>query len=1265
MRRFFLLILLASTSVAAADEKANSKERKAAKDEDIGGSKKKTEIAPDKSLAGDVTRKKTDKTVVPALQYDQFRLGVEGQVSEKRKSQIDDLERLLQLTTNDPVETPKLLFRVGELYWEESKAFFFQANRKDDDFIRAQAAKDQAGMDKAKAEKDAILEQSKAQAKKAVDRYAEIVQKWKDFPRTDEVLYFLGQNLMESGDEKRALLAYKRLIEKFPKSKYLPDAHLAFGEYYFNNSKGKRDQLEKALESYKEAAKYPESTAYGYAIYKQGWCHFNMGDYEKAMDAFRTVVLYGKLAGEKEVEQGKGNKKGLVKEARNDYVRAYERLSTSSPSEGRERFSKLVDTPEELRDLMKKLANLYYEDGKDKEAALGFNMLIKERPTAPEAPGFQGKIIDCVMRAGNKQQTINQVHQLVKITTEVNKANPKCKDDTKCGPLLDEAKELSERTLSNLAVNWHNEGKKTRDDQTFTFANEVYADYLTLYPESPKAYSLRFFWAELLNDNLTNYEKSAEQYSLVFQYDIKRIDKCTGAAPPPPAEGQGDQPPPEGDKEATADDDKKDDKKAKKEKGGLCKYMKLSSYDAILANQEVVKKWEQDGKNKPPAVTDPSKAAEIPPVKKSLIEACERYLKYIPNPDKKVEIAYKVAKIYYDYNHLDEAVPRLSDIALKYPDYKFENGDKVGVISANLVLDSYNLLGDWAKVNEWARKFYNVEKLFVGHDREELAKLIEQSSFKLVNQYEAQKQYSKAADAYIGFVTEFPKSDLADKALYNASIDYFNAKALDKAIETRKKLIDAYPKSQYVPQTLYALAEGYEATVEFKEAADYYEAYFGHYEKANGCGKKGPAAKKAAPVAAKKAGKKGKDDKEEKKDESEGPKGEQTWEEGKAQIALFNAGIFRDGLGDYGRALHNREKYLDCWGEAKGMEKDAEAVFTSIVDLHEKNGAWAKAQKQLEEHEKRYCTKDPSKMLADEGHIANIYEEKMKNANGAKKIYDRILTYHNQLNKKQKGALEIAALDAVGRADYLKNEPEWAKYKQVKLKWSKLQNVGELKSSIKDKAKALDTIQKLYTQTVSFKSAEPAICALERIGEAYENFFEQMNNPPIPKGMPDDLKEEFVLQMKQQIEETGLRQHATDAFVAAVQKSSELDVYNKCTIQALEKLRTKFKPESYPKMMEDVLDIKFEGKQVQAIGNDVVNAVQALPTAAPVEQPGQKVAEAKPDQKKATAKDGDGSKPPPDDTPPPKKEEKKSPPAQQTQNKPAPKGGDEPSDEPL
>jgi cellulose synthase operon protein C len=1101
--------------------------------------KKVTSITPDKSLAGDITRKKKKEEDAPTLSYDAFRLDVELQVAEKRRGQITDLAKIIELST-DKKEKPSLLFRLGELYWEESKYYFFEANRKDDDKIRAMNSKDEAGIARAEAEKAELMAKSKEFADQAVEKYFQIVQEHKDYERTDEVLYFLGLNLMDSSDDqnqKKALASYKRLIEKYQKSKYLPDAYLAVGEYYFNNSKGRRDILEKALDNYKNASKYPENQVYGYALYKQGWCHFNMADYEKAMDQFKSVVLYADLTSAEEVEgKGKSKRQGLVKEARNDYVRAYSR-GGGTPNEAKDRFGKLAKKADDLRLMMKQLANLYYDDGKDKEAALTYDMLIKERPTAPEAPGFQGKIVDCIMRAGNKRMTVTQVRRLVTIMDGVVKGNPKMDDKDK--KALDEARELSERTISNLAVNWHNEAKKTRDEETFGFANEVYADYMTLFPESPKAYDLRFFWAELLNDNLSKFQKAAEEYTRVMLQDVSRVEK------------KGDDGNP----------------------GKPGKWMNNAAYNSILAWDSVVKEQATADAGKAPAAGDPTKRAAIPPSKQALLEACERYLKYIEKGDKKVEIAYKAAKIYYDYNYLDEAVARFADIALKYPDHKFENGDKAGEIAANLVLDSYNILQDWAKVNEWSKKFYAEEKLATGKFREDLAKLIEQSSFKLINQLEAKNEYAKAADAYMAFVQDWPRSELADKALYNASIDYFNAKMLDRAIEVRKQLITRYPKSQYVPKTLYALAEGYEAVADFDDAANHYERYAAAYEKS-----KGPAGKKAAP--------KGKKD-------ATPAQAEQVWEEQKAQDALYNAGVFRDGLGQYKQALKNRETYLELWPKSK----DAEAVTKSIIDLHEKMALWTKAQKLYEEYETDQL-KDPSKLLWAEGRIAWIYEEKLKNPNGARKIFVRVLDYYEKLNKKQKEALDIQALDAVARASFVMNEDDFNRYSNIKLRWSSLANIGELKGSIATKAKGLEEIQKTYTRTVQFKSADPAICALARIGMAYDQFAEALANPPVPKGIPEDLLFEVKTQFEQQA--APVRDKAAEAFAATVAKSQELDVFNPCSSKALEMLRTKYRPEQFPRMSEETFELKpAEGVVAASMGQGLLTTIQAVPVISP------------------------------------------------------------------
>lgn len=1130
--RPLLTSLLLVSSITLAQAPAAKKE---AVDTEL--KKKETSIAPDKSLAGDITRKKKKEEDAPTLSYDAFRLDVELQVASKRREQIVDLAKIIELST-DKKEKPGLLFRLGELYWEESKYFFFEGNRKDDEKIKAMNAKDEAGIQRAESEKAELMAKSKEFADLAVEKYYLIVQEYKNYERTDEVLYFLGLNLMDSSDDKnqkKALASYKRLIEKYQKSKYLPDAYLAVAEFYFNGSKGKRDQLEKALENYKNAAKFPDNKVYGYALYKQGWCHFNMADYEKAMDQFKTVVLYAKMQGDEEVEgKGKSRRQGLVKEARGDYVRAYSR-GGGQPTEAKDRFSKLADKADDLRLMMKQLANLYYEDGKDREAAVTFDMLIKERPTAPDAPGFQGKIVDCVMRAGNKRQTVTQVRRLVKIMDDVLKGNPSMNDKDK--KALDEARELSERTISNLAVNWHNEAKKTRDEETFGFANEVYADYLTLFPESPKAYDLRFFWAELLNDNLSKYQRAAEEYTRVTLTDIDRVEKKVEGNPGKPG-----------------------------------KWMNNAAYNSILAWDSLLKEMATaDGGKTPSGGGDPSKKAAIPPVKQSLLDACERYLKYVEKGEKKVEIAYKAAKIYYDYNYLDEAVSRFADIALKYPDYKFENGDRAGEIAANLVLDSYNILQDWVKVNEWAKKFYAEEKLATGKFREDLAKLIEQSSFKLINQLEAKNEYGKAADAYMTFVQDWPKSDLADKALYNASIDYFNAKMLDRAIEVRKQLISRYPKSQYVPKTLFALAEGYEAVADFDDAADHYERYASNYEKSKGPAKRPAAKSKTAPA----------------------PSAEQVWEEQKAQDALYNAGVFRDGLGQYKQALKNREKFLELWPKSK----DAEAVTKSIIDLHEKMALWTKAQKLYEEYEKDQL-KDPSKLLWAEGRIASIFEEKLKNPNGARKIFVRILDYYEKLNKKQKEALDIQALDGVARASFVMNEDDYKRYSAIKLKWTTLQNIGELKGSIKTKAKGLEDIQKAYTKTVQFKSADPAICALARIGLAYDQFAEALANPPVPKGIPEEL----LFEVKNQFEQEALpiRSKASEAFAATVQKSQELDVFNPCSSKALEMLRTKYKSDQFPKMGEETFELKpEEGAKMVSMGQGLLTTIQPVPVISP------------------------------------------------------------------
>ena len=1136
MRRTLLLSLLVLASIA------NAQDKKAPRDANLG--KKSSTAVVDKSLAGDISRKKEKQENAPALQYDQFQLGVEGQVASKRREQIDSLKKIISLSA-DPKEQPSLLFRLGELYWEESKYYFFEANRKDDELIDAMNRGDTAAQNRAKAGKAELTTRQKQYGKLATEQYTKIVKEYPDFERSDEVLFFLGTYLMEEGQGHKALVAFKRLVQKYPKSKYMPDAWLAFGEHYFNNSKGKRADLEKALEAYKKAAEYPESQVYAFALYKQGWCYFNLSDYPNAKDKWKAVVLYGELAGANAVEKdGKKSKNSLIREARTDYVRAFSREGDVMLA--REDFSKVATNPEDRFAMMRTLANMYYGEGKDREAAITYNSLIKEKPLSPEAPGFQGRIVDIVLRMGNKERTVTQVRRLVKIMKDVEGSGViKEEKDKKA---LVEAKDLAERTLSNLAVTWHNEAKKTREEATFGYADMIYSDYLTLFPESSKAYDLRFFWAELLNDNLQKFDKAAANYTLVVLQDARLLDAKDEQGNPKP--------------------------------GKPGKWLSNAAYNAVLAYDEMVKEAEAKGAFKAEDTKDIRKKAAIPQAKKDLLEACERYLKYLPKGDKRVEIAFKAANIYYRHNHFDEAVLRFSEIALGYPDYKFETGERAGEIAANLVLDSYNLVEDWAKVNEWARRFYSNEKLATGKFREELGKVIEQSAFKLVSQLEAKGQFAKAADAYLSFVADFPQTEIADVALFNASVDYYKAKMLDKAIQVRQRIIEQYPTSRFVPECIYNNAEALEAIGDFQLAADVYEQYVSGFEDS----KNGGGARAAPARAAKGKGKKGKAAPA--PVASDKPAQPQKWEESKAQVALFNAATYRDGLGQFKAALTLRERYLMLWPKAK----DAEDILLSIIDLHEKMGNYFKAIAQLEEYERQYM-RSPSKFLMAEGRIVDIYENKLKRRQDTERLYSRILDYYEKLPRRIQQSLEKGSLEAVARAQFRTVEPDFQFYSRLKLSWGRPPSPDKLKASIKEKNESRDVVQKKYVQTVSIGAADPAICALHRIGLVYDNFADRIVNAPMPPGIDEEteiaLRDEFNNQAQP------LKDQATEAFASAVAKSRELDVFNDCAAQSLKMLRDTYRPEQFPTMFEEKLALT-KGRDL-VLGGDVLAAIQDVP----------------------------------------------------------------------
>lgn len=1157
---FSLLLVFSVPMDGDAARPAQNAKKPAAKTGELSG--KRASQTPDKGLAGDITRRKTEKAKdIPALRYDDYTLGVELQVASKRHEQIESLKKIIDLGPN-PNEAPDLTFRLAELYWEESKYHFFEANRKDDDIFRSRADNNQAALSRAENEKKQSLGRVAHFQKLAIDQYGSIIRKYPKYERMDEVLFYLAKTMWDAGQEKNAITVYRKLIKDHKESKFLPDTHVAIGQFYFNNAPGNPNYLPRALLSFEEAARFTDSQVYGYSLYMQGWCHFNMGDHASAADMFKSVIYLGELQGSK----ADSRTASLAREARNDYVRAYGNFGDAFSAKAE--FQK-VGGADHWWNMLKALANIYYADGKDKEATIVYKIMLTERPLSPEAPFFQGRIVDCIMRVGDKRKTSEQIRELVRITQEVERAGVIVTESDK--KEFENAKELSERTMSNLAVNWHNEAKKTRDENTFLLAAEVYQDYLEIFPASEKSYDLRFYYAELLNDHLSKFDRAAEEYTQVVLIDIARMD--------PPADENGNKP--------------------EAQKSG--RWLENASYNAILAYDVVATRFEK-------TETLPERVGKttlpVPPIKQQLLEACLRYIKYVPGGDQRTEVMYKAANIFYRYNYFDRATEIFGAIAFEYPE------SNLAETSANLVLDALNIQEDWAKMNEWARKFYAEPRLAKGKFRTELGKLIEMSSFKLITQLEEKQDFVGAANTYLTFVGEFPKSELSDQALFNASIDFFKGKQINRSLEVCARLISEYPKSRFLPQCLYVNGETYEMVGDFELAAQSYEAYAYAYAK---------QIQDRSPASVPKKGSAKKDGKTPAPAKSEDATKGMKFESDKAQIALFNAGVFREGLGHFREALKDRTLYLELWPD----NKDAEAISLSMNELLEKTGQGGRALQRLDDYVKEN-SKNPDKVLQGELKILKIYE-KMQRPKDVERTLRLIYDFASKLTSVQRDKLGMQAKEAVARANYWSIEPEFEAYTRISFP----EDDKKLKSVMEAKQKALMNAEKRYSEVIKMKIAEPAICSLYKIGLLYKNFADQLGSAPIPSmpfpkqlnpikhlmGRPwdkwpadykeaisqtdfeniktqlADAEEQFKQAYRDQLFEFAmpLEEKAADGFLLAVQESRNLAIYNDCAREALALLAEKYKPSQFPRVTEHLAEVKAVSGTHE--GNDLITQI--------------------------------------------------------------------------
>ncbi len=719
-------------------------------------------------------------------------LELEGAVGDIRKEQIQLLETLIEDTPDsDVAEKADLFFRLGQTHSQLSR---FHRLKATENTIKADSDKKNKSKFQAAAKDHAAKTQEAM--KNAVRTYKRLAdnEKFKSYPRMDQALFAFAYTLQQGKYMKDARQIYHRLLTEYPQSKYVPDAYLAFADYYFQEN-----QLANAEAFYKKVLQFPKSNVYNYATYMLGWVYLNLSQHEDAGKQFLQVIRD---------TDGQKKQETLNRAAKKDFVRAFSEFG--AVAKAWQTFQK-IDSAYAFT-MFELLADFYTEQGKSDKAIYTYRQLIKEEPKNKNVCLWQYNIATAMLSAAGATNAnkVEEIERLVKLFGALK--------DKKVLPAA-EASECHDNAAAmsgEMARAYHNESIKTKNPETLAYADKLYNVYLEVFPDAPDYGDTQYFYSELLwsrADNEPNPRLQTELWenaAVSFTNVVK-----TG----------------------------KVDQKLVKESA----YAAVLGWKNALAVDPRVKVDPLDFKDDGKEVKVPE-PKPIPEREQKMLDAFDIYIKYIKDPedDELVGMKFLKANMFRRYNHFEEALPLFEDII------KTHSKHETAYYSANILLDIYIVTGQNVKVAEWAKWFMDNPKFISAkedQDRSDLndraASIMAVAERKILEQVEAEAKktgdfakYVQCGNGYLKLFNDTVKKnpdvgveEKMDQVLYNAGVCYEEGRSLSAAISVYVELMDRFPTSKSSARALARLGNVYARVAYYDKASANFEEYAKKYAK--------------------------------------------------------------------------------------------------------------------------------------------------------------------------------------------------------------------------------------------------------------------------------------------------------------------------------------------------------------------------------------------------------------------------------------------------
>ena len=983
--------------------------------------------------------------------YDQAIRDLEVLERNEREAAIVRFEEFVARYPDDARYTPEALFRLAELRYEKSN----------DDYDLAVEAHRAAAREAVAQGRDPPPEPVKNYAP-SIALYQQLITGFPDDTYVHATYYLLAYCLGEMGQGEEAQIAYRTLIERYPQSPFVAEAWVRLGDWWFDEVKA--GALERAAEAFSHVYDYPAHPLYARAVYKLGWTYYRMDDFERAVDAFTRLLDHYVARAKETGEKASGD---VWPEAIQYTAISFADETWGGVEKARAWFAARGGRPYEA-EVFARLGDVYFDETRYGLAVEAYRQVIRADPFSPDAPKVQAKIVLAWSRDRRFDEEAVERERLVATYGEgtpwweMNKGDPE---------LVAQVRELVERGLLRAASFRHAQAQALKADgkleaaaAEYRVAARAYGDYLARFPRSKEAYELSYAYADCLY-NALDFGAAAREYAAVR-------DDPSGA-----------------------------------------RYEAEAALSAVISWEGEITRLQREGQledrkvllsteRRPDEVV---RAEPLPAPFASLVRDSDVLVARFPEHEKAATIAYKAGELFYRYGDYDEARCRLEEVVARWP------RSEVATFAANLVIESYLTMKDWAAVEGASARLQGAEVAKVNPRLDtSLEKFKLGGRFNRAMQLMERKEWNEAAELFLALVAEEPRHEFADKALYNAAACYEGARRFESALRLYERISAEYPRSSLADEALFRVGWNAENTYEFEKAVDRYTALVRDY----------PASKH-------------------RKD------------------ALYNEARSLENLQRYDEAAAAFAAYAKAYPDA---DDAARTAFHGAL-IYEKTREWRKLAGALQEFLRRFSRSKEHELVVQAQLRLALAQRELGDEKAARASFQAAVSEFARRGLKPDASPLAAA--AAAEARFRLAEYDFERYDRIALPATT--NTKKLKRALEAKLAEAKKVAPQYDDVMQYKRPDWTLAAFYRKAFLLERLAQTIYDAPPPAEYKKKGNEEYLAAYQDGLAAFAqpYEDQAVAVYAQAIEAARKLHVKNEWTKKIGESL-ARYRPREYP-----------------------------------------------------------------------------------------------------